>query len=243
MRVSPNRRPLKRVMFRSKIRDVHEIARMLGVSTETIYRRWRLGIPLDAPVTFGKEPMRLEFRGTLATLKEIAAVTGYSRSQVSKRHDGVRFFEKGEQIDPYQEPPAHCRMIFYNGINDSLSGWARRADMESATLAERLKRRWSMTDALTKPVQPYHQRITYKGKTLSIARWASRLGLPSQTIRERLRAGWPVERALDPLRQKAGPHSARRRMVLRIVEGFNRQSVPAQAIPAASTSPTHMGGP
>lgn len=51
-----------------------------------------------------------------------------------------------------------AKAIEFNGITDTLSGWARRLSMDTSTLAERFERGWTLERALTTPSTLYHHR-------------------------------------------------------------------------------------
>ena len=119
---TPNKRTPMIVEFRGEQKTINEIIELTGLKERAVYYRVEHGLPLEGKVRIGKEPKRLEFRGGLATQAEIVAATGYSRAQVSKRHDGVRYFEQNEP-NPYEELHYNAVAVFYNGVTDSLSGW------------------------------------------------------------------------------------------------------------------------
>lgn len=108
--------PPRRIMFRGKMRDPHEIAAMTGFNVNTIYKRLANGTALDAPRKHGHGPMTIRFRGRQATLAEISNETGLSKSQVSKRHNGYHFFEDDELNAQPRDVPTNARILFHDGI-------------------------------------------------------------------------------------------------------------------------------
>lgn len=158
-----NRRSPKFHRFRGEWMTVKEIASLTGIIERTIHRRIQYGLPIDEPPRFGPEPKRYEFRGELMTARQIMAITGLSRSQVSKRTDGIRFFDLDEPTDPYAGPPANARVLFFHGISDSIAGWSRRTGIPHYVIRERiLTMKWPLKRALTEPVMRKGQRIRYQ---------------------------------------------------------------------------------
>jgi hypothetical protein len=130
-----------------------QIADATGLKVRTVHRRIQFGLPIEGPHRRGPQPRRFEFRGRLATVAEIMAATGLSRSQVSKRTDGVRFFERDEATDPNAPLHPSCRVLFLDGIADSVSGWSRRLGISREVITYRLKQGWSIRKTLTTPVK------------------------------------------------------------------------------------------
>lgn len=88
------------------------------------------------------------------------------------------------------------RPLTCNGRTQLLIDWARELGVHSATILERLKRGWSIEDALV-PVR----RITFQNQTLSRAEWERQLGFTKGAIFNRLKMGWSMEKILTtPLR-------------------------------------------
>ena len=61
---------------------------------------------------------------------------------------------------------------------------------------ERLKRGWSVEDALTKGIVENSKEITCNGTTKRVIDWAKDIGISSKLINRRLRDGWTEEEAL-----------------------------------------------
>lgn len=87
--------------------------------------------------------------------------------------------------------------------------WAESTGLSQACIWQRLRRGWSVEEALTTPHKrsayyPKNARlITFRGETKCLAEWAREAGLTDKLIDKRLRLGWSIERALTtPLRQQ-----------------------------------------
>lgn len=69
------------------------------------------------------------------------------------------------------------------------------------TVWERVRRGWSVDDAINKPSQK--TKITFNGKTMSLSEWAREAGISQMTLSRRIKKGWlfidaitrPLERA------------------------------------------------
>jgi len=141
------------VKFRGRGLTVPEIAKLTGLAEATVYRRIRLGKPIEGPCQYGPEPKRYNFRGEMLTAPEIAQRTGYSVSHVRRRISGTTFLE-GEEARANFADDFHpnCVLLTYRGKTDSLSGWARRTGIPQYVISERLGRKgWTIHRTLTEP--------------------------------------------------------------------------------------------
>ena len=75
--------------------------------------------------------------------------------------------------------------------------WGRETGISDATIRERLKRGWSVEDALTIPVLKMNQEYSCDGKTMTLPQWADYKGMKVSTLRFRLNNGWTIEDALN----------------------------------------------
>jgi hypothetical protein len=100
--------------------------------------------------------------------------------------------------------------IDYNGIRDTITGWAKRIGINPGTLLSRFARGMSVEKALTMTVEEgircgrdnlKIRFIEYNGMTKSLSQWAKYLGINICTLFDRLRRGWSIERAFT---QKVG---------------------------------------
>lgn len=141
------------VKFRGRGLTVPEIAMLTGLAEATVYRRIRLGRPIEGPHRCGPEPKRFAFRGEMLTAAEIAERTGYSVSHVRRRISGNTYLE-GEEARANFADDFHpnCVLLTYRGKTDSLSGWARRTGIPQYVISERLGRKgWTIHRTLTEP--------------------------------------------------------------------------------------------
>lgn len=141
------------VKFRGRGLTVPEIAILTGLAEATVYRRIRLGRPIEGPHRCGPEPKRFAFRGEMLTAAEIAERTGYSVSHVRRRISGTTFLECEEARAKFADDfHPNCVLLTYRGKTDSLSGWARRTGIPQYVISERLGRKgWTIHRTLTEP--------------------------------------------------------------------------------------------
>lgn len=91
----------------------------------------------------------------------------------------------------------NSHLLTYNGETLTLSQWAKRFNINSGTLCNRLKRNWDVEKSLTTPVANNEKLITFKGKTLNISQWAKKIGIKPKTLSRRLKRGMPLSKALQ----------------------------------------------
>lgn len=98
--------------------------------------------------------------------------------------------------------------LSHRGERLSIQQWSERTGIKRSTLERRLRRGWSVSEALEKPVNNTAGRlkpsrfITHAGITLSLSAWSRRTGIPRDTISWRISKGWDMDRALTELPSK-----------------------------------------
>lgn len=94
------------------------------------------------------------------------------------------------------------RIIEFQGKRQSLAEWSKQTGLDESVIAGRLKRGWTVEQALTTPSYGKHNReymkrlIEFQGRTQGVIDWARETGIPLETLRSRLKLGWTVERTL-----------------------------------------------
>ena len=90
----------------------------------------------------------VEYNGERHTLSEWEEITGLLRDTIRAR----LFNYKYETEDALTQPifQKHKKLIEYNGIKDTKKGWSKRLGLSKNAVEQRLKRGWSLQDALTK---------------------------------------------------------------------------------------------
>lgn len=89
--------------------------------------------------------------------------------------------------------------LTYQGQTMLLVDWVEKTGIDQSTISHRLKKGWSVEDALSTPPGTKNKRykkITYQGKTQCAASWAKEVGLHPGTLRWRLKQGWSIQNAL-----------------------------------------------
>jgi lambda repressor-like predicted transcriptional regulator len=106
-----------------------------------------------------------------------------------------------------------ARLLTVGGVTMSLTAWARARGLHVTTIESRLRRGWSVCDAIMTPPLA-HKRIglhtiTAEGQTLTMAEWARKKRLKPATINNRIRRdGWSDA---DAVTLPARPKRRRRR--------------------------------
>jgi len=85
------------------------------------------------------------------------------------------------------------RFLDHDGRKMTVSQWSRETGIVAATIKTRLRKGWSIYDALTKPTRKY---IEYDGRSQTISEWSREVGIGKATVRKRLQLGWSVHDAL-----------------------------------------------
>lgn len=91
----------------------------------------------------------------------------------------------------YANSAYHTRKsLTFNGITDTLSGWARRLHTYPGAVFGRIKRGWSVEDVLTIPYDGKHRTNTplyyYDGRMMSLTDIAKNTGINKRTLHGRL---------------------------------------------------------
>ncbi len=98
---------------------------------------------------------------------------------------------------------AKCRqkakVLEYQGERRTVSEWARRLDMPRVTIDVRLRKGYSVGQALgLEPIKLDYswrcQKLTYKGETLTTRQWADRLHVTLCRFEARIREGVPEDK-------------------------------------------------
>ena len=89
----------------------------------------------------------------------------------------------------------------------TVPAWARKLGMSKNTIYGRIRKGWTVPQALGKDKPPRGSgnaiQITLDGETKSITQWAKHLGMDRQSISLRLKRGMSPEEALDTKYRKA----------------------------------------
>lgn len=100
----------------------------------------------------------------------------------------------------------HTKKIEFNGIIDSICGWAKRLGVRHTMIARRLDRGWSVKDALTvtalkigqkRKIGPNTRLVTLENRKVSVFIAARLLNIPYSTVTERIGRGWTIREALN----------------------------------------------
>lgn len=84
----------------------------------------------------------------------------------------------------------------YKGKIQCLLDWANEYGMTFKMLHSRLKKGWTMEEAISGSRLHNPEIIEYLGNSQTITCFSKETGIPAPTIRARIRAGWTTERTL-----------------------------------------------
>jgi hypothetical protein len=100
------------------------------------------------------------------------------------------------------------RLLEFKGETNTLAEWGKIFNIKPGIIHKRLKRGWSMEDALTikeneTNIKTFpHRFIEYNGISKTLSEWAIYSGIQKNTLFERIKRGWPIEKALTtPVKQ------------------------------------------
>jgi hypothetical protein len=130
--------------------------------------------------------------GEKGTISEMAIKYGIHKERIRARLEIGWTPEEACTIGINQQR-SNDVIITYNGISKRLSDYVREFDIEFSTLRHRIKKGWTVEQALTTPVKRI---FTVFGETESINYLSEKFGIRKSTIYERLREGWSIEDAL-----------------------------------------------
>lgn len=197
----PTRAP-KLFEFRGEQLPAAEIAKRIGKSVCTVYRRVSGNRVLDGDELIDPNPdlpanaRIITLRGKSNSLAGWSKETGVDPITISQR------IKAGWPIREALTIPTHVGgfdTITYDGRTMTISAWAKERGLSAGTLRARLdKCGWDAERALFTPVRSTKaETYTFGGKTRTLSQWAAERGINHATLRDRIRQhGWTIERAL-----------------------------------------------
>lgn len=145
----------------------------------------------------------LTYDGRTQTLKEWAEEVGMQRGTLAFRIKSGWSTERAlTQPVVKTNPPInpHAVKLTYDGRTLRVSEWSKKTGLGEKCIRERLKRGWTVEQALTERSgqrDKVRQRLlTLNGETRNIAQWAKKTGLRRNCIEKRLQLGWSIEDTL-----------------------------------------------
>lgn len=147
-----NKRNNRLLTFRGETLPLRHWAERMGLDEGCVRSRiidlgWSVDKALTTPS--GDYVPQIEYQGRSQSLGEWAKELGLQSSTLS-----VRLNKYGWSVEKAFETPVndHLNMVEFNGKIQTVSCWARELGMKPHTLRHRLKKGWSVEDALTIPV-------------------------------------------------------------------------------------------
>ena len=90
------------------------------------------------------------------------------------------------------------KTITVNGRTLTMAQWAEEVGLKNGTIQQRLKKGWSVEEALT-PSHFKGVRHEFHGKMMTLAQISLMTKVPPTTIRARIKSGSTIERAVSEL--------------------------------------------
>lgn len=88
-------------------------------------------------------------------------------------------------------------LITYQGEIHCVTDWGKLTGLHPTTIRTRIRRGWSIADALTTANDAWLRLFTYNGKTQRLTAWAKELGLDfTNILAPRINRGWSFEKAI-----------------------------------------------
>ena len=158
-------------------------------------------------------PQNYTYKGRPVSLKELAEMAEVSTSTMSRRLNKKKWTPEKAVDDPYgvwtgkekEKEEQKQKIIKYNGIEDTVAGWARRLNISFEKLYARLNYPpiWSYDEALggALRLRPNAATLTVITPTGPVTKtrkdWAKERKIPAATIAKRQSRGWTDAQALD----------------------------------------------
>lgn len=127
--------------------------------------------------------------------------------QVDREDNDGHYYPSNIRFITHKEQQRNTRknvLYTYNGETKCLSEWAESLGVSYRMIMSRLRRKWSIHDALfgepkkdNRKYRPSNVYYTYKGETKIILDWANEYGIQYKKLQTRLKKlKWPIEKAL-----------------------------------------------
>ena len=152
------------------------------------------------------KPRYITYNGECRSTKEWSRITGIPPRLIWTRLR--RGWDVGRALTELPKRTRHYRPTLkkqkytaaYNGKTLSLTPvkWESVTGVSSNLIRSRIKKGWSVQDAVTTPPGERTSHIVeHNGEKHNITEWSRITGVPSYVISTRLRKGWTAERALS----------------------------------------------
>lgn len=154
-----------------------------GIIIARLERGMSVADAITSPMTVGHQGQRLPIFSTLQKDKKSRKRSDQSAGCAPVRNRAKTYTHDGKSL--------------------TIVEWASLTGLRAATLAYRLRKGWSIADALSTPPMPERASAA---QINDLKRRAKAVGITYQTIESRMRRGWTLEQALayGPLKGRRG---------------------------------------
>lgn len=202
-----NKSTNKHLTINGQTKTIKEWSDIYGIAQNAVYRRldagWDGVTSLTTPLqerTNDYADRLIEYNGETHTALEWSKIL-----KVNYNAFVERLFVYGWDVgraftEPYIQ--YNKQTYQYNGESHRIYEWAKILGINQGAIRNRLKRGWSIEEALSVPlndgITKRDEFIAYKGETKTLNEWADSLGINRNTLRSRLyHYNWPIEKAFS----------------------------------------------
>lgn len=234
----------RRYSCNGKAYTVEELSKLSGLPALVIRDRIKSGKTGDALIARRRETIKLTYQGETRTVAEWSKMTGIHSATIMTRIKRGRTIEealtpgrakrtkptKAQRLD-FRMPrnkgakprklTERAKQFTYAGQSKTLSQWAVDRDVNFYTLRNRIRKGWTIEEALTtstrkkkpKPTRASERKkgdlYEHNGERLTLLEWSNRTGIAKHTLYIRIkRRRWTVDKALTTPTQKRPPNTS-----------------------------------
>lgn len=195
----------KIVTYQGKTQTLIEWSEELNIPIKTLINRLRANWSVERAFTQTRETtyQKVEYKGKVKPLKQWAIELDMPYYLLLQRISNRRW-----SIDrAFTEPINEGQQVTINGKTQSIYKWIVDLDISQTTVYDRIKRGWSVKDALLTPAKDQKndvEKLTFNGRTLPLKEWAKEIDVTYTQIRNRIKKGLPIEKILAPKKSPGG---------------------------------------
>jgi len=186
------------ITYKGRTQSINAWAAELGMDYGTLKKRLDGGMTMRqaamTPVDRKGKRRLLTFKGKTQSLSAWGKELGASGWSIATRlNEG--WSVRRALSTPFQGALRRASELTFRGKTLPLSEWARELGVSGEVIRWRLKRGWTVAEALGTPRRKARV-LTYKGESLSIEAWAEKLGVSTTAIQKRLKQSWSVAKVI-----------------------------------------------
>lgn len=190
----------RELTFNGKTQSLGDWADELGIPRERLWNRiFTKNMPLEQALQSGvlDGSKIVTYQGKTQTVLEWSKELGIDWLTLHRRLRRMPLERAMEarKLNRWDGLRDDNRVIEFNGVSDSLSGWAKRIGVSPSAMLKRLDK-WPLERALTE-IPKGNTILEYKGDQYTLSEASRKFGISKNTLTKRLGNGWSVEAALE----------------------------------------------